>query len=130
MILLGLDIIVYNFTAYNTYFILLNLLNQKNNSKMIFIGIILDFIVLKTYYKNLLVIILLILINKYLLNFNKKNIVNFLLINIINYSLFIILSNLINLNTAITSISITIVTNFFLNILIWFTYYYKFIINN
>ena len=72
MILFLLDFLIYNYTSYSTYFILLNLMAKKNYKKLILIGLILDFFVLNTYFKNTLILIVLILINKYILNFNKK----------------------------------------------------------
>ena len=127
MILFLLDFLVYNFTSYNTYFILLNLMEKKYYKKLFFIGVILDFIILKTYFKNLLVIFILIIINKYLLNFNKKNIVAFLTINIINYQLFIVLSSIMNCNLSFLEINNIIVNNYLMHLIISVIYYYKFI---
>lgn len=127
MILFLLDFLVYNFTSYNTYFILLNLMEKKYYKKLFFIGVILDFIILKTYFKNLLVIFILIIINKYLLNFNKKNIVVFLAINIINYQLFIVLSSIMNCNLSFLEINNILVNNYLMHFIISVIYYYKFI---
>ena len=118
MILFLLDFLIYNYTSYSTYFILLNLMVKKNYKKLILIGLILDFFVLNTYFKNTLILIILILINKYILNFNKKNIVVFLAISIINYHFFIIFNSLINHNISFLNISTIIVNNYFLYFII------------
>ena len=127
MILFLLDFLIYNYTSYSTYFILLNLMVKKNYKKLILIGLILDFFVLNTYFKNTLILIILILINKYILNFNKKNIVVFLAISIINYHLFIIFNSLINHNISFFNISTIIVNNYFLYFIICLLYFNKFI---
>lgn len=127
MILFLLDFLIYNYTSYSTYFILLNLMAKKNYKKLILIGLILDFFVLNTYFKNTLILIILILINKYILNFNKKNIVVFLAISIINYHLFIIFNSVINHNINFLNISTIIVNNYFLYFIICLLYFNKFI---
>ena len=127
MILFFIDLIVYNITSFSTYLVLLNLNKKDNYYKLVLIAFILDFIILNTYYKNIVVFLLLILINNYILNYRLDNLVNYLSVNIINYCLFIILSNLINLNTSITNISIMIVSNFIMYMTISVFYYYKFI---
>lgn len=127
MIFFLLDILIYNFTKYQVYLVLLNLNNKNNYYKFLIISIILDFIVLNTYYKNIILFIILILINKYILNYKVTNLVNFLAINIINYVLFIIIGNLINLNLSFFNISTTIVQNFIIYIFISLIYYYKII---
>lgn len=127
MILFLLDFLIYNYTSYSTYFILLNLMAKKNYKKLILIGLILDFFVLNTYFKNTLILIILILINKYILNFNKKNIVVFLAISIINYHLFIIFNSVINHNISFLNISTIIVNNYSLYFIICLLYFNKFI---
>ncbi len=127
MILFLLDFLIYNYTSYSTYFILLNLMAKKNYKKLILIGLILDFFVFNTYFKNTLILIILILINKYILNFNKKNIVVFLAISIINYHLFIIFNSVINHNISFLNISTIIVNNYFLYFILCLLYFNKFI---
>ena len=127
MILFLLDFLIYNYTSYSTYFILLNLMAKKNYKKLILIGLILDFFVLNTYFKNTLILIILILINKYILNFNKKNIVVFLAISIINYHLFIIFNSVINHNISFLNISTIIVNNYSFYFIICLLYFNKFI---
>ena len=127
MIFFFIDIIIYNITSFSTYLVLLNLNKKNNYYKLVLIAFILDFIILNTYYKNIVVFLLLILINNYILNYRLDNLVNYLSVNIINYCLFIILSNLINLNASITNISIMIVSNFIIYMTISVFYYYKFI---
>ena len=128
MIYLIIDILIYNITNYFTYLILLNLNKKNNYFELLVCACILDFIVLKTYYKNIVIFLILILINKYLLDYKKTNLVNYLSINILNYSIFIMLSSFINNNFSYTNISITIINNFILYILIVIIYYYQVII--
>ena len=122
MILFFIDILIYNLTSFNTFLVLLNLLNKENKYKLIIIALILDLIIFNTYFKNIIVILVLILINKYLLNY-KNTIVNYLSINILNYTLFIIITNLINFNFSFTNISSIIIDNFLINIIIWLICY-------
>jgi len=122
MILFFIDILIYNLTSFNTYLVLLNLLNKENKYKLIIIALILDLIIFNTYFKNIIIILILILINKYLLNY-KKTIVNYLNINILNYILFIILTNFINFNFSFTNISSIIIDNFLINIILWLICY-------
>ena len=122
MILFLIDILIYNLTSFNTYLVLLNLLNKENKYKLIIITLILDLIIFNTYFKNIIIILILMLINKYLLNY-KNTIVNYLSINILNYNLFIILTNLVNFNFSFTNISSIIIDNFLINIILWLICY-------
>ena len=117
-------------TNYASYLLLLNLNKNENYHKLLFISIILDYFVLKTYYKCMVVILLIIIINKYILRYKMTNLVNYLSINIINYVLFIVLSNFINYNFSFYSISNVLVNNFILYITISLLYYYKIINKN
>ena len=99
MILFLLDFLIYNYTSYSTYFILLNLMAKKNYKKLILIGLILDFFVLNTYFKNTLILIILILIN----------------------------NSVINHNISFLNISTIIVNNYFLYFILCLLYFNKFI---
>ena len=127
MILFIIDIIVYNLTYYSSYLMLLNLNKKDNYIKLILISILLDYVILKTYYKLIVIMLILIFLNNYVFKYKRENLVNFLSINIINYILFIVLSNIINFNISYTYISLTIVNNFFMYITCSFVYYIKFI---
>ena len=126
MFLFLFDILAYNLTSYNTYFVLLNLSSKKYFALFI-IGLILDFIVFDTYIKNIFVFLLLILINKYILNYDLKNIINYLSVNILNFIIYFILSSFVNFNFSLLEISLLIINNFILYIVFALIYYYKFI---
>ena len=127
MRLLILDILIYSLTKYKTYLVLLNFSFKNKIFKWLYIIFTLDFIVFNSYYKYLIIFIMLFILNKYILKYNNKILSNFLSINIINYCLFIILSNLINRNFDFASISKFIVDNFILNFIIWIIFYFSFI---
>lgn len=119
MIFLLLDILIYNFTKYNTYLILLNFVTLKNKKTILFLALFLDCIVFHTWYKNLIVFLILLLFNEYIYNFNTKQIVSYLAVSILNYVLFLLLSNIINGNFNIFFICTSIVESFFLNFILW-----------
>lgn len=123
MILFFVDILIYNFTDFNTYLFLLNFINYKNIYKLCWIAIFLDFIIFHTIYKNILIILFMILINKYLLKVNKKNLLTYIVTNILNYSFFIILVNIINKNLDFQSISLFIVNDLMINFILWLIIY-------
>lgn len=119
MIFLLLDILIYNFTKYNTYLILLNFVTLKNKKTILFLALFLDCIVFHTWYKNLIVFLILLLFNEYIYNFNTKQIVSYLAVSILNYVLFLLLSNIINGNFNVFFICTSIVESFFLNFILW-----------
>lgn len=119
MIFLLLDILIYNFTKYNTYLILLNFVTLKNKKTILFLALFLDCIVFHTWYKNLIVFLILLLFNEYIYNFNTKQIVSYLAVSILNYVLFLLLSNIINGNFNVFFICTSIVESFFLNFTLW-----------
>lgn len=126
MILFILDGLIYNLTTYNTYLILLNL-SKKKYFSLIIIGLILDLIIFDTYIKNTIVMVLLIIINKYIINFDLKNIINYLSINILNFIIYFILSSFVTFNFSMSTISYLIIENFTLYMVFSLVYYYKFI---
>ena len=126
MLLFLLDLLVFNLTRYNTYFVLLNL-SKKRYVILIIIGLILDYIIFDTYIKNTIVFLIMIFINKYIINYNLKNIVNFLGANILNYVIFFFLSSFVNFDYSLINISYIIIQDFFVYIVFSLIYYYKFI---
>ena len=127
MIFLILDILVYNYTKYNSYLILLNLYKKNNVFKIVLISLILDFIIFKTYYKFSFILITIFTINKKVLKYNLNKTINFISLNIINYIIFILLNSIVNNNVSYFSISLIIVNDILLNMIISIIYYYKFI---
>ena len=127
MILFLIDILIFNSTSYNVYLILLNFYKKDNTLLILTLGLFLDFIIFKTYYKFSIVLFIILLINKKILNFNLNKTINFICVYIINYVLFIFLNSVINNNFSYFSISQIIIHNLILNITISMVYYYKFI---
>lgn len=87
MIFLLLDILIYNLTRYNSYFFLISLLLYKGSDfiKIIFIGLVLDLIILNVPFINTLIISLLFLINKKIFKLKKRTLTDYLLLLNFNY---------------------------------------------
>ncbi len=90
MIFLLLDILIYNFTSYNSYFFLIYicLYNKNEYIKVIFIGLLLDFILLNTQFINTLILLLVFIINKRFFKFKKKTLLSYLLVTNFNFVLY------------------------------------------
>ena len=127
MILLLLDLLIYNFTTAQTYLVLLNFSYKKKISTLFLIALILDFILFSTLYKNLFVFLILFLLNHFVYNYDLKNLVHYLSVQILNYSLFIFLSMLLSFNFSFSACCNIIVEHLLLNFIIWILFYYKFI---
>ncbi len=72
MIYLLLDILIYNYTIYNTYFFLMSIIHRSYLT-VLFIGFILDFVILHTYFFNILYLTIAYLITKFILK--RRNII-------------------------------------------------------
>ena len=98
--LLVLDILIYNFTAYNSFFFL-NLLplSKRNDSfKILLLGLFLDFIILDKLFINTFFLLLLLFLNKKFFSVKTKNIIDFLLINNFNFIMYNLFLSIINCN--------------------------------
>ncbi len=119
-LLILLDIILNNYSNFNTYFFILYLYNKSYKYYLI-TGLILDLIIFKGIYNTLILSIIFIL-NKLFNNLNKKNIYNYLYINLFNYIIFILISNLL-LSNNIKNILFTIGYNLVVNLLFYGLFY-------
>ena len=112
ILFLLLDVLIYNFTPYNSFFFLIALNFYENDSylKVISLGLVLDFIILDTPFINTVILFILFVINKRLIKINKRTLKNYLFINIFNYiiytSILIIINQNFDTNKFITSIII------------------------
>lgn len=113
MIFLLLDILIYNYTIYNSYFFLVYLYN-KTYLYYLSIGLLLDLIVLNTYFINTIIISIIYLINLFFKRYNIYNKYIYLLVLLIDYIVFISLSNLYvlsNYKIILYNIGINLIIN-------------------
>lgn len=80
MIYIFLDCLVYNYTSYNSLFFLTNL-NKRSLIYNLTVGFMLDFIILRTYYINIVLILIFYCLRKYLFKFNYNNFINYISVN-------------------------------------------------
>lgn len=118
MIYLILDIFIYNYTKYKSYFFLVSLYN-KNIIYYIGMGLILDFIVFNTFLLNSIILLIIYFINKYFSRYNIKNIYIYLLNLLVDYIVYISITNLV-LNNALNIILVNIGKSLILNLLFYF----------
>lgn len=90
MIYIFLDCLVYNYTTYSSFFFLENL-NKRSLIYNFTVAFILDFIILKTYFINIILLISFYFLKNYILKLNYHNFINYLGINM----LFVVLYYLI-----------------------------------
>ena len=118
MIYLILDIFIYNYTKYKSYFFLVSLYN-KNIICYIGMGLILDFIVFNTFLLNSIILLIIYFINKFFSRYNIKNIYIYLLNLLVDYIVYISITNLV-LNNALNVILVNIGKSLILNLLFYF----------
>jgi len=114
-----IDILINNYTKFTSFFFIICLYN-KSYKHYLYIGIILDFIIINTYFYNIIILTLIYLMNKPLKELNMNNIWNYIFVNIYNYLLYIIFSNLFvynNLNHIFLSIGNNLIINIIFYIL-------------
>lgn len=119
-ILFLLDIILYNFTSYTTYFFIIYLYNKPYKYYLL-CGLILDLVIFETMYLNIIILTIIYLLNKLFNDLNKHHFYNYVFINLFNYLAFIILSNIIFANFSIIFYKIGI--NLFVNLLFYILSY-------
>lgn len=117
MIYLILDIFIYNYTKYKSYFFLVSLYN-KNIIYYIGMGLILDFIVFNTFLLNSIILLIIYFINKFFSRYNIKNIYIYLLNLLVDYIVYISITNLL-LNNALNVILVNIGKSLILNLLFY-----------
>lgn len=97
MIYLGLDLLMSYFSKIPTYFILLNivLISKKDFPKLLIITLVLDLLLLNTYFINTIILSIIFIIYKKL-KITVINFKNYLISLIIIYLMYIIFLGLIN----------------------------------
>ncbi len=109
MFYLLLDILIYNYTPYLSYFFILNI-NNKPFIYNIIIAVIID-ILLKIPFYNVIFITIIYLLKKHIFKFNYNNLLYYYIVNISFIILYYIISSLIY-----SSINILNILNlFFIN---------------
>lgn len=111
-LLVILDILLNNYSNFNTYFFIIYLYN-KNYKYYLLTGLILDLIIFNSFY-NTIILSIIYLFNKVFKDLNKNNIYNYIYINSFNYLIYIILTNLFVLN-SIKEILLSVGYNLLIN---------------
>ena len=119
-ILILLDVILNNYSNFNTYFFIIYLYNKKYRYYLI-TGLILDLIIFKGIY-NTIILSIIYIFNYIFKDLNKNNIYNYMLINTTDYLLYILLSNIFVMNN-IRIIIFSIGYNSIINILFYYLYF-------
>ena len=115
MFYLVLDILIYNFTPYLSYFFILNL-NNKSYIYNLSIAIIIDYI-LHTYFYNIIFVTLLFLLKKYVLKLNYNNFNVYFLVNLLLVLIYYLISTIIFSYISIWNIvNVLIVNSIFITI--------------
>ena len=115
MFYLVLDILIYNFTPYLSYFFILNL-NNKSYIYNLSVAIIIDYI-LHTYFYNIIFVTLLFLLKKYVLKFNYNNFNVYFLVNLLLVLIYYLISTIIFSYISIWNIvNVLIVNSIFITI--------------
>ena len=83
MIYVLLDILIYNFTTYHSYFFLINITNKSYLYNLI-VALFIDVFITKTFGLNLILVSLLYLLSRVFIKINLNNILIYSLVNIIN----------------------------------------------
>ena len=95
--LLILDVLIYNYTSYCSYFFLLIPLfcDQKDYFEIIIIGLIIDLILLKLPFLNTLILIVIFFLNKKIFKLKVRSLKNYLLISNLNFFIYHLVVSLI-----------------------------------
>lgn len=94
MIYLFLDCIVYNYTKYYSFFFLTNL-NKRSLVYNFTVAFMLDFVILKTYFINIFLILIFYFLRKKVFKLNYYNFFNYLGINMLFVLIYHIITSLI-----------------------------------
>ena len=81
MIYLFLDCLVYNYTSYTSFFFLTNL-NKRSLIYNFTVAFMLDFIILRTYFINIVLILSFYFLRTYIFKGNYRNILYYMAINL------------------------------------------------
>jgi len=118
-IFLVLDILIYNFTDYNTFFFLisLNFYKEYDYIKVIILGLFIDLVILSKPLTNTIILFSLLLINKKIFKLKKRSLTNFICLNTFNFVIYNLILILLNQNLNISDFIISLVINFIFYIL-------------
>lgn len=94
MLYLLLDILIYNYTPYFSYFFLLNL-NTKSYIYNLALAILIDFLILHTWFYNIIFITIVYFFKKYFCKFNYHNFNTYFITNLLIILIYYFLSFLI-----------------------------------
>ena len=113
IILLVLDILIYNFTSYNSFFFLisLNFFTNKDYLKVILLGLTIDLILLNTPFINTIILFLLFLINKKFIKLHNRSLIDYLYINLLNLGIYNLILIIINQNLNLMNFLISLIIN-------------------
>ena len=94
MHLLLLDILIYNFTSYLSYFSLLNI-NNKSYIYNISIALLLDTLITKIFPLNIIWFTIFFILKKYLFKFNYHNFLTYYIFNILIIFIYYLINNIL-----------------------------------
>ena len=110
MFYLLLDILIYNFTPYLSYFFLLNL-NNKSYIYNLSVALLIDFLILHAYFYVTIFVTIIYFIKKYFLKFNYHNFYIYFLYNISLILIFYLVSSLIFSHISLSNLINTLIIN-------------------
>lgn len=116
MIYVFLDCLVYNYTDYLSFFFLTNL-NKRSLIYILAVAVMLDFVILKTYYINIILLPLFYLTRRYIFKFNYNNFINYLGVNIFFVIMYYLITSSIYSYLSLTKfLSIIFINSIFIAI--------------
>jgi len=112
--LLFLDVLIYNYTNYNSFFFLvaINLYDQNDYIKILTLGLTLDLILLNQPFINTISLFLIFIINKRFIKIQTKNLNDYVYINLFNFLIYNSILIIINQNLDIYKFMISLIVNF------------------
>lgn len=122
-LLILLDILVYSYTHFNSYFFLIGLIN-KPYIYYLCAGLVIDFIILDTPLINILFLTILYFINKFFHHFNENNFWVYIINISFDFILYLIYIGIVNY-FSISEILIIIGNNLFINMIFYLLSYKK-----
>jgi len=114
IMLLFLDVLIYNYTNYNSFFFLvaINLYDQNDYIKILTLGLTLDLILLNQPFINTISLFLIFIINKRFIKIQTKNLNDYVYINLFNFLIYNSILIIINQNLDIYKFMISLIVNF------------------
>ncbi len=110
MFYLLLDILIYNFTPYLSYFSLLNI-NNKSYIYNISIALLLDTLITHTLPLNMIWFTILFFSKKYLFKFNYHNFLTYFIFNVSILLLYYVINNILFSSLTLSSIINVLIIN-------------------